>query len=151
MSYQIIIASEVFYSFAIATFKVSTLYLFMRVFPGRKFQRTLIAVGIFIMIYSITQMLLVVFECTPVNRVWNLDIPGTCIDINTIFIACSALNIATDFVILALPIQQLWQLKISNGQKLQLTAIFALGSLWVTISSTVVAFKPPDWVSTGFV
>ncbi|KAL8819759.1 MAG: hypothetical protein Q9223_001887, partial [Gallowayella weberi] len=129
-----LIACEVIYTFAIAFFKASMLFLLDRIFPGKKFRRILTAIGVFIMAYSITQAVCAVFECTPVRRAWSPEVEGTCINIDDVFLVCSALNIATDFLILCLPMPKLWRLKISTVQKVQLTAIFATGSLVCIIS-----------------
>ncbi|KAI4088408.1 MAG: hypothetical protein L6R37_008207 [Teloschistes peruensis] len=63
--HETLIACEVVYIFAIAFFKASMLFLLDRIFPGKKFQRILIAIGVFITAYSITQAVCAVFECTP--------------------------------------------------------------------------------------
>lgn len=93
------------------------LFLLDRIFPGKKFQRILIAIGVFITAYSITQAVCAVFECTPVRRAWSPEVEGTCINVDDVFLVCSALNIATDFLILYLPMPKLWRLKISNVQE----------------------------------
>lgn len=46
-----------------------------------------------------------------------------------------ALNAATDVIIICIPIPVLWRLKVSNTQKIQLSAIFALGGGCVLFSS----------------
>lgn len=74
-------------------------------------------------------VLVVAFQCRPVQLVWDKSIQGTCIDSPVFFIAGSAPNVFTDFVILALPWHAVWQLKLSTMQKISLVAIFSLGSL----------------------
>ena len=63
------------------------------------------------------------------EAIWNPSIDHTCHNVNAALVALSAVNVATEVVILALPIPQLWHLHISFTRKLQLIAIFLTGGL----------------------
>ena len=41
----------------------------------------------------------------------------------------SALNVATDILILVLPIREVWNLQMPLSRKLQITGLFALGGV----------------------
>ena len=108
-------------------FKTSALFLLQRLFPGRGFRLTLWAIGSFVLAYSLTQILGILLTCIPINAIWDPSVDGRCIDTIDVYLVCSSFNIATDVLILALPITKLWNLQISTSQKGQLCAFFALG------------------------
>ena len=112
--------------------KISTLLLFARIFPGQKFQRMLWAVGLFISTYSSIMVIAMIFQCRPLNRVWDPTVKAECIEINKVWIVMGSLNVVTDFLLLYLPLPQIWKLQMRRETKLQLISIFSIGSLSVT-------------------
>lgn len=62
-----VLAAEIFYPPAIASVKISTLFLFSRIFPGRHFRILLYTVGIFVIIYSGIMVLGAIFQCIPIR------------------------------------------------------------------------------------
>lgn len=115
------------YSLAIYLVKLSILFLLRRIFPKRQFHYTLWITGIIMSAYTITQIICVIIHCVPFAALWDPKVPAHCIDLDDVILVCSSLNIATDVAILILPMPQLWNLKITTRQKLQLTFIFLLG------------------------
>lgn len=130
---QSVFAAEILYAPTIGIVKISTLLLFARIFPGKKFKRMLWAVGLFISTYSAVMVITMIFQCRPVNRVWDATVKAECIDISKVWIVMASMNVLTDFFILCLPLPQLWKLQMRRGTKLQLTGIFSIGSLSVTL------------------
>lgn len=130
---QILFACQFLYAISIAAFKISTLFLYRRIFPGRAFLRTLVGVGLLVLAYSITQML-GVLNCKPINAAWTLRIFEHCIHSAALPIVCGSINIATDVIILSLPLPRIWKLNISKTQKAQLIVLFLLGGLVCVIS-----------------
>ncbi len=74
----------------------------------------------------------VVFQCRPIKRIWDSDIKAECIDISKLWMVMASFNVVTDFLIVCLPLPQLWKLQMRRGTKLQLMGIFSIGSLYVT-------------------
>ena len=72
------------------------------------------------------------FQCRPIQRIWVPDIEAECIDISKLWIVMASLNVITDFLLLCLPLPQLWKLQTRRGTKMQLIGIFSIGSLYVT-------------------
>lgn len=95
-----------------------------------------IAVGIFVLCYSITTIFTNIFQCTPVDSNWDASIVAHCVDLNTALVVLSSINVLTDFIILVLPMPLIWRLKTSIRRKMQLTSIFLLG-IFVSIVSMV--------------
>lgn len=70
-----------------------------------------------------------VWQCSPIARAWDKSIPGSCINITGNWYANAGFSIATDVIILALPMLPIYQSKLPSGQKLALMVVFALGIL----------------------
>ena len=79
--------------------------------------------------YSTAQSLVEIFECSPIDSLWNPQVKGKCINLSAELIASSVLNVVTDFLLLVLPLPILWRLQISMERKLELIGIFLLGGL----------------------
>ena len=105
------------------------LFLLRRIFPQRQFFYALCVTGAIISAYTLTQIASVLLHCVPYAALWNPKVPASCINLDDVILVCSSFNIATDVAILILPMPQLWRLKITKRQKLQLTFIFLLGGL----------------------
>jgi hypothetical protein len=64
--------------------------------------------------------------------IWFKLVPGgKCHDVNVIILAQGAFNMASDIVILLLPLSSLWQLKVPTAKKVFITMLFATGLLLV--------------------
>jgi len=73
-----------------------------------------------------------IFSCNPRELAWNklLD-HGTCFNAEALIVAAGTVNVVSDFVILFLPIFSIWRLQMERKQKVQLTAVFAFGLLYI--------------------
>lgn len=126
---KLVVADQIVYNPAVVAIKSSILLLYRRLFPGRHFHIVLWCVGGFVLSYSFAQSVVEVFECSPVNSLWNPQVKGKCINLSAELVASSVLNVVTDVFILVLPLPILWRLQISMERKLQLIGIFSLGGL----------------------
>ena len=73
-----------------------------------------------------------IFQCSPVSFYWNQlagDTLGFCVNEYSFLAANAALNIASDIMILVLPMPIVWRLHIKKSQKLAISSIFLLGGL----------------------
>ena len=86
-------------------------------------------IGTIITTYTLIQNICVLTQCVPLRALWDQTVTGKCIPIKIVFVVGGAINAATDIAILTLPMPKLWRLKVSLKRKIQLTLIFALGSL----------------------
>lgn len=73
-----------------------------------------------------------IFGCQPREKLWNLSLPGKCIDITVLNIASASVNFVSDLVILLLPQKIIWGLHMSVSKKLGVAALFAVGLLQVS-------------------
>jgi len=58
-------------------------------------------------------------------------VTGHCINIESFFLGQAIPNIVTDGILLALPLPLIWDLHLPKGQKMALSGVFLLGSLYV--------------------
>ena len=107
--------------------KLSILFFFRRLFPVRGMRIATAIVGSFVAAYGLSTLLVVIFQCTPVHKAWQLDAPGRCIDVMLWSQYLSVPNIALDVALLILPLPQVWRLHTGLAQKMGLTAAFTLG------------------------
>ena len=63
----------------------------------------------------------------PVALFWDKSLDGHCIDESKVLIVVSSMNVFTNFMLLVMPITQLWNLKVGQSKKIQLMAVFLLG------------------------
>lgn len=82
--------------------------------------------------WCIALILTTTFGCTPPSFFWDKTIKGgKCIDLNTFAYGISGTNVATDLVVLFLPIPWLWGLQMKTARKIAIGGIFGVGSLYV--------------------
>jgi len=67
--------------------------------------------------------------CRPLALNWDSTIEGTCGDRNTVYVSAGALNVVTDFMVMALPIPHIIKLQLAWRRKAGLILMFSLGIL----------------------
>ncbi len=119
--------------------KVSILFFYLKVFPGRGFRYcvyTLIGLNI---CYAVVFDLLLAFQCNPIAGAW-LSWDGTytakCISINLLGWSAAAINIVLDLCVIILPLPELFRLSMSLRKKVQIIMMFAVG-FFVTFVSII--------------
>ncbi|KAL8863808.1 MAG: hypothetical protein Q9174_007542, partial [Haloplaca sp. 1 TL-2023] len=122
-------ASVIFYITSLALAKISILFLYRRIFPGREFHAVLWSVGAFVLAFTLATIFIISFQCRPISGSWNPYIDAKCIDTNAAILSIAVMTIATDVVILGLPVPLVWKLQLPQAQKVQLTGVFLLGTL----------------------
>jgi hypothetical protein len=90
------------------------------------------------MVWIVTQtiafVIVVSFQCMPVDSYWNTTIPRKCLDSQAFVYSAAGVSIFEDFWIMFLPVWELKALKLDLRKKFTLGFMFALGSLWVHLS-----------------
>lgn len=113
--------------------KASLLLLYYRLFSPSKRFRLAVRIGaaiIFSQWFIFT--FATIFQCRPVAAFWNRNIQGAkCIDLALLSLVSGVLNLLTDVLLLCLPIPMVWGLNTTKAQKITLTGIFLLGTLYV--------------------
>lgn len=127
------LATEYFYTSAIAAVKISILLLYRRLFPHRQFRIILWSFGAFVLTYSTVQLLVTLFQCQPIRGAWDPFVKAKCIKLNLEFMIMGSLNVATDVTTLCLPMPLLWRLKVSIERRFQVMSMLLLGGLYVLV------------------
>jgi hypothetical protein len=127
--------AQVTYKAAINLVKCCILLLYLRLFyVVRWFRYACWALLTAVAMYCVASILVTVFQCRPIIRAFDKDTPGTCIDTAQFWFANAGFSIATDIIILLLPMQLLWKLEVPNAQKYALMVVFTIGIFAVVTS-----------------
>ncbi|KAK3292997.1 uncharacterized protein B0H64DRAFT_327411 [Chaetomium fimeti] len=122
------------YSFTTMFIKLSILSFFLRFSMDRAFRLAVYVVMFISVGYSVPQIFLFLYVCTPIGSYWDWSIPGTCINQQAIFDAGNILNMVTDFMILLLPIWLLRPMRAPLIKKLGVLLILMAGGFVCGVS-----------------
>lgn len=147
-------AAQIMYKVVITLDKVAILLLYYRVFyVHRSFRIAAHCVNAFIISSGLAFILATIFQCTPVSGVWDKGYEkAVCVNSKDFWISYATLNIATDLVLLGMPLHRLTRLKMSPLDKLGLALVFCTGLVFTatTIARTTTLAasandKDPTW------
>ncbi|KAK8048152.1 PTH11-typeG-protein-coupled receptor [Apiospora phragmitis] len=129
---------QITYKSCINLTKASILLLYLRIFGNVMWFRWFcIVLTTIIAIYCVASVTATIFQCTPVPRVYDRTLDGTCIDNGKFWFANSGFSIATDLIILCIPLPMVYFLQLPRAQKVALFVVFTLGVL-ADLSSVVI-------------
>jgi hypothetical protein len=125
-----IFAIELIYLASVALPKLSALCFYLRIFVYRKGRLLArIVIGLIILNWA-TFSISAILQCRPIAYWWDRTIEGgVCFDVQVFYRAMCVPNIATDIMVLGLPISSLIQLKLPLFKKIALCFIFLTGSV----------------------
>ncbi|CAM1504280.1 Fc.00g018710.m01.CDS01 [Cosmosporella sp. VM-42] len=124
---KLLLVAEILYVYNLVWTKISFLLMFYRIFHFPHFKRWAYVIGAFIIAWVICITFLFIFICVPVQKVWNPELPGHCIDQVGTWIANAASTIVSDLAILLLPLPSVWKLQLRKAEKIAITVAFSLG------------------------
>ncbi|KAI0415520.1 hypothetical protein F5X98DRAFT_346232 [Xylaria grammica] len=78
-------------------------------------------------LYYISVIVISAISCSPHEKIWYPNIPGSCFNTRVFFITNASLNLASDIIILVLPQRMIWNLKMSRRKKIGVSLVFAVG------------------------
>ncbi|KAK6610437.1 hypothetical protein H4I96_02035 [Botrytis cinerea] len=142
-----LIAFECLYVTCVCFTKLSLLLMYRRIFPVRSIKIGSIILGGLSVAWCISIIMVSVFQCIPMQKIWNPTLEGHCINLKASFIGNAIPNILTDVAILALPMQQVWGLHTSVMQKTHISFVFfAWNVIFTSIYrfTTLFQFQPAD-------
>ncbi|KAL3465028.1 hypothetical protein BJX64DRAFT_285895 [Aspergillus heterothallicus] len=117
-----------FYNISLTLTKAAIVFLYLRIFPTRKFVLAARVVLVVIVIYGLWTVISAFLNCLPVNHFWDESVEGQCIPKAFLWFFNAGMNIATDVAILILPIPVLSHLRLPRRQKVGVIFVFATGS-----------------------
>lgn len=113
--------------------RLSILVLFLRIFQGKWTRRICYFMIAFVIAQWIAYAIACIMQCTPPRFFWlraygeASPVQGHCYDINDIYRALTPPSMASDVVLIALPLPTVWRLKSSPMRKVGLTIVFSSG------------------------
>ncbi|OAQ99996.1 hypothetical protein LLEC1_01841 [Akanthomyces lecanii] len=131
---QMFYIAQIFYKLTINLTKTSILLLYRRIFVQRWFRYSCNTLICIVMAYCVATTASSIWQCTPIPFAWDKSLHGSCISMITNWYANAGFAIATDVLILSLPMQPIWASKLPVNQKRALMLVFALGG-FVTVTS----------------
>ncbi|KAI1275961.1 hypothetical protein F5Y07DRAFT_145396 [Xylaria sp. FL0933] len=107
--------------------KLSILTFYLRIFGILnyiRFSAWFLIVSVIIWLISVT--VAHGLECVPVAKIWDESLPGHCLDTVTLFLGGSIADVASDFLILVLPMPAIIELQLPLPKKISIVGIFVL-------------------------
>jgi hypothetical protein len=124
---QAFYVSIVLYNASLTATKLTFLLQYYRILGSGPMKRAIIVAFVIVALWSTSQLLVNIFQCTPIHRFWVPDIPGTCIPPLPFWYINAAGNIVTDIIVFIIPLPALSRLNLRRGQKFALVGVFSLG------------------------
>jgi len=110
--------------------KLAILCLYLRVFTTKPYRWAAYFIGVVLIITWIVYFCVQMVMCVPFAYQWDKTIPnGKCLNQFAIFVWIGLPSIATDLMIIILPLPIIWRLQTSINQKIGLTITFLTGSV----------------------
>ncbi|KAF2026213.1 hypothetical protein EK21DRAFT_103380 [Setomelanomma holmii] len=135
--------------------KLSFLFFYKQIFPGRTIQKIISVAILFNILYGVAFVIVAIFQCRPISfywTTWDGEHTGHCVNINAVAWANAANSIAVDLWMLAIPLSQLIHLELSWSKKAGVIVMFCLGSFATVVSIIRLQFlitfartKNPIW------
>ena len=134
---KIYYCDEDLYLTALPLVKISILLFCLRTFLQKWLLYACFATMAACLGYSIAFLLVLVFQCRPIDLAWNHwdgEHPGKCNDISAQGWTSAALNVVLDIVVLILPMPVIAKLKLNKRKKAFVVSMFSTGFLITIIS-----------------
>lgn len=141
------------YAIQIATpalVKISILLLYLRLFSSQMRMRisTFVLLGI-VVAYFLAFELSHLLGCQPIKKLTQPQLPGKCYSVPKHLISQSTVNVATDLLVLVLPIPTALRLHAPRRQRVAIIVIFSLAAVYVqtrAIERAASPRAPVTWV-----
>ncbi|KAF6841850.1 integral membrane protein [Colletotrichum musicola] len=125
---QLFYAMQMFYTFMQVAAKTSICCFYYRVFTNTPFLLAVKGALVFILLHGAMFLFLVIFQCLPVQSIWDRSIEGKCLNITAIGYGGAAISIFEDIVLFIMPVPELLKLQLSRKKKWALVFMFGIGS-----------------------
>ncbi|KAL6165044.1 hypothetical protein ACJQWK_08301 [Exserohilum turcicum] len=146
--------TQLFYTLTNGFNKMAFVALYYRVFPMKRFRQVCLFLGGVSVAWTVSFVFIVVFQCTPIHRVFNRTIPGTCINFFWHRWLNAISNLLTDIAIFIMPIPVIIRLNMSLGSRIGLVVLFSMGfficlttALRMATLPLTLRTKDPSWES----
>ncbi|KAI9847443.1 MAG: hypothetical protein M1838_000862 [Thelocarpon superellum] len=147
---QWFVAAAVLYDVFLFAFKMAILLLYRRLFSvNKRFMIVAYTVMFFISSYTLAGLFVIIFECSPYWKVWDPQVPGSCLNTEASATTFAVFNVLTDVAVLLMPMPVVMKLQLERRIRWGLFFVFLTGALVVVVSisrlvATVVTYSNPD-------
>ncbi|KAB8261771.1 hypothetical protein BDV32DRAFT_148095 [Aspergillus pseudonomiae] len=110
--------------------KLCLLWIMTRVF--RPFRTAVILIYIFLGImlaYYVPALIVKICICNPISKFWAPATPGSCLDQSKITLADAVISVASDLIVLIIPLALVWKVHLPTRKKLRVIALLGAGGL----------------------
>lgn len=132
---------EIVYLLAVTAIKTSILCLYLRISPSKSFRKVVLAHMVLAVSGGLIATLATILQCMPVAKTWNGALHGKCFDRGILLEAVVVFNLATNTMILLLPMPMIIGLHMPWRRKLMVLSIFSIGIMQVKPCSAFGAAK----------
>lgn len=127
---KLIPAAYVTWTLGTTAFKLSVLFLYVRIFSIRTFRNLSYVLMGLSMAYCISFLVVFLTTCSPdISQLWNPTPNGRCRDLNIGQLGSVSTNLGIDVLILILPMPFLWKLQMALRNKIAVTIVFSFSLL----------------------
>ncbi|KAF2638130.1 hypothetical protein P280DRAFT_432362 [Massarina eburnea CBS 473.64] len=146
--------SLIFYTICNGFTKLAFLALYYRVFATKGFRKMCLVMAGLSVAWTVSYLAVSIFNCSPIPRVYDRTIPGTCVNFHIHRWSNAGTNLLLDLIIFIMPMPLIMKLNMSLGNRLGLILLFSIGFFiclitllrMATLPSTLRA-KEPTWES----
>lgn len=107
--------------------KISILLMYTTLIPNRSLTLWARAIGLFIILWNVGDIIGGFLMCRPLAKNWNAAIPGTCGSQPDYYFSMGVINIITDIFLIALPMPYLYRLRMEWRKKILAMALLSIG------------------------
>lgn len=121
-----------FYIAEMMLLKLCFCFLYLRIFPSTTLRRLLWGTVVFHVLFGIVTLVASMFQCVPIDYTWLRYVRvmnGRCIDLSGLYWAHSAITVATDIWLLALPLRPVLKLNLHRKKKFGIAIMLMTGFL----------------------
>ncbi|KAL5592312.1 hypothetical protein FOBRF1_013338 [Fusarium oxysporum] len=137
--------TQLAYVWGFVTVKMSFAVLYLRLLRGhvsRRMNQLLLAV---LAAEGLEETMVVIFHCKPVDKAWNPQKEGTCLNLKLFYYISSdlskfAIKFVTDVCLFIQPIPAVWKLQLSKAKRLGAILMLSLGLFVCIIAIIRVSF-----------
>ena len=128
-------AKSFLFNLGVGTIKLAALLFYIRLFDrNRLFAIAIWITGAIVASWMLAFILTLIFNCQPIHKFWDKDIPGHCINFWRWYIGSGIVDVVLDIIVVALPAPLVWKLKMNTSKKIRVTLAFLFGYLYVLLS-----------------
>jgi hypothetical protein len=123
------IALPLTFVFALALSKVVILVLYLKIFKFGILRYLIYVVGAAVVLAFVAGITGTLVQCKPLSTVWTTTARENCINTPLLYRISAIPNVATDFIMLMMPLPEVWQLHTTKRIKVGISLTFLTASM----------------------